>query len=153
MNKKKVLLLMGMCGILLVGCGNNAQVIEQKDELENSSSQENEKKDNKFIGIWTTRNYGQYWGCCVSSSGKAYIAQLEDGDMRVEEKQIFDYEIKENMIYLKNDQLNYSFELQEDKLVGNEKTYSRADLERINIYEDEKGDDDTLIEVVEFDKE
>ena len=91
--KKKLFVLFSMCFLVLVGCGSS-----------DNSNQTNAEQNNKFIGAWQgqSRKY-----CCISSSGKAYIGIVEGGEMSVEGKQIFEYEIDGNTINLKNDVTYY----------------------------------------------
>ena len=105
----------------------------------------NAEQNNKFIGAWQgqSRKY-----CCISSSGKAYIGIVEGGEMSVEGKQIFEYEIDGNTINLKNDVTSHSLELKDDELVEKDGTTYYQTNKSVSINSDEK-DESRLLDMVE----
>ncbi len=132
--KKKLFVLFSMCFLVLVGCGSS-----------DNSNQTNAEQNNKFIGAWQgqSRKY-----CCISSSGKAYIGIVEGGEMSVEGKQIFEYEIDGNTINLKNDVTSHSLELKDDELVEKDGTTYYQTNKSVSINSDEK-DESHLLDMVE----
>ncbi len=130
-DRKSVLLIFVLCGcfLALVGCGD--------------SDQEN----NKFVGVWSRREYGYDVYCCISPSGIGYICNAQGDEMSVEDKNIYEYEIDGDTISLTNEKFNCSFRLKGDTLVRDDGEEYQRSYGEIRIYkesEDGEGPEEFL---------
>ena len=131
--KKKLFVLFSMCFLVLVGCGSS-----------DNSNQTNAEQNNKFIGAWQGQSIYDFDLAMQNNN----IGIVEGGEMSVEGKQIFEYEIDGNTINLKNDVTSHSLELKDDELVEKDGTTYYQTNKSVSINSDEK-DESRLLDMVE----